>query len=49
MRSSLGDAAVIQPPNSALHRTWSRNLLHPKCATISRRGSKPVSLDPLGD
>jgi hypothetical protein len=37
----------VKPPNSALHRTWSRNVLRPKCATISRRGSKPVSLDPL--
>jgi hypothetical protein len=33
------------PHNSALHRTWSRALLSPKCGTISRRGSKPVSLE----
>jgi hypothetical protein len=45
--SCQNSVADGRPANSALHRAWSRNLLHRKYATIPRRGSKPVSLGPL--
>jgi hypothetical protein len=43
-KRSANVAHVDPTPDSALHRTWSRALLPPKCGTISC-GSKPVSLE----
>jgi hypothetical protein len=43
-KTSAGAGPV---PNSALHRTWPRNLLGSRALYFRACRAKPVSLDPL--